>query len=132
TFMNSGRPLPGPLWLLGLGSALWLTGWGFIAAGVRRAPPVTDAPSEAKDAPLLPALSRYRAFHWGTLAAYGGGILGAEVAFILVHTGLAGPVGIAPPFAFAIALLVGFGAAFAAGFTGAANGGRLAVPEATV
>ncbi len=131
-FMNAGRPLPGPAWLLALGATLWLAGWVVIALGIRRSPPITDAPSEAKDAPLLPALARYTDFHWGTLAAYGGGILFAEVAFIIVHTGLAGPVGLAPVLAFVFALLVAFGVAFAAGFAGAANGGRLAVPEATV
>jgi lipoprotein-releasing system permease protein len=126
------RPLPGPTWLLAVGCGLWTAGWVLVALGVRRAPALDEPPSAATSAPLLPALARYVDFHWGTLAAYGGGILAAEILFILVHTGLAGPVGLPPPLAFAFALLVGFGMAFAAGFAGAANGGRLSVPEATV
>lgn len=122
----------GPVWMLWAGGASWLAGWGLIAAGIRRLDAPAEPPSAAVRAPLHPALAKYRDFHWGTLAAYGGGILLAELAFIVVHTGLAGPVGLAPPLAFAVALLTGFGAAFGAGFWGAANAGKLGVPEATI
>ncbi len=131
-FMHRDRPLPGPAWMLVVGGGLWLAGWAAVALGIRRAPPIDEPPSAAAQAPLLPSLARYVDFRWGTLAAYGGGILVAEIALVLLHTLLAGQLGVPPPGAFGIALLVSFGIAFLAGFTGAANAGRLSVPEATV
>ncbi|HEY0839855.1 MAG TPA: ABC transporter permease, partial [Vulgatibacter sp.] len=124
--------LPGTTWLLLGGSASWLAGWALVALGIRRAPPITDPPSPAVGAPLNPQLARYVDFYWGTVAAYGGGILLSELLLILVHTLLAGSLGVPPPGAFALALLVGFGIAFLAGFFGAANARRLSAPEATI
>jgi lipoprotein-releasing system permease protein len=125
-------PLPGNAYLLLGGAAAWLVGWSLLALGIRRAPPITDAPSPAVGAPLNPQLAGYKDFYWGTLAAYGGGILLAEILLVLVHTVLAGTLGVPPPGAFALALLLGFAVAFLAGFFGAANAGRLSAPEATI
>ncbi|HYX90790.1 MAG TPA: FtsX-like permease family protein, partial [Myxococcaceae bacterium] len=125
-------PLGGEGWMLLAGALSWLAGWALVASGIRRVPEEADPPSAAVGAPLHPALARYVDFYWGTLAAYGGGILAAEVALILVHTGLAGAIGVPPPLALAVALLTGFGVAFGAGFWGAANARRLSVPEATI
>ncbi|HZA13538.1 MAG TPA: ABC transporter permease, partial [Myxococcaceae bacterium] len=124
--------VPAEGWMLAAGAASWLAGWALVASGIRRAPEIAEPPSAAVGAPLHPRLARDVDFHWGTLAAYGGGILLAEIVLILVHTGLAGPLGLTPPLAFAVALLSGFGVAFGAGFWGAANAGRLSVPEATI
>ncbi len=127
-----GGAIPGTSWLLGAGVVGWLGGWALIALGVRRAPEITDGPSPAAGAPLNPSLARYVDFYWGTLAAYGGGILLAEILLILVHTLLTGSVGVPPSGAIALALLVGLGVAFLAGFIGAANARRLSAPEATI
>ncbi|MBX5484388.1 MAG: ABC transporter permease, partial [Myxococcaceae bacterium] len=92
-------------------------------------PPPTDNPLHS---PLHPALARYVDFYWGTLAAYGLGILAAEVAVILAHSLLAGRLGVAPPIAIALAGVLGVAIAFVSGFVGAANGRRLGSPEATI
>jgi lipoprotein-releasing system permease protein len=119
-----------PLQLLTSGGLLWLAGWAVIALGIRRTGPALEAVSEAKGAQLYPPLARYADFHWGTLLAYGGGILFSEIALILSQTALARVI--PPVSAFAVSLLVGFAVAFAAGFVGAWRAHRLSVPEATV
>jgi lipoprotein-releasing system permease protein len=124
--------LPGEAWMLLAGAVSWLAGWALVASGIRRTPEQAEPASPAVGAPLHPGLARYVDFYWGTLAAYGGGILAAEVALILVHTGLAGAIGVPPGLALAVALLTGFGVAFGAGFWGSANARRLSVPEATI
>ncbi len=74
-------------------------------------------------------------FHLGTLAAYGLGILGAELVLVLVQTALASAsrgVGWGPPAAFGVALTLAAGVAFLGGFLGAARSRKLSAPEATI
>ena len=129
--------------LFATGVALWALGWALIALGIRRTTASPSPPSEARGAALYPPLARYTDFYWGTLLAYGGGMLLAELTLILLHTALVAGVGrggaardgllrASPISAFAIALLAGFAVAFAAGFIGASRARRLSVPEATV
>ncbi|MCP3057177.1 ABC transporter permease [Myxococcus sp. K38C18041901] len=136
---------PGLLWA---GALAWLAGWGLIASGIRRAPESTEGPSPAAGAPLYPRLARYRDFYWSTLAAYGGGVLLAELVLILLQTVLSsgvpstdlssardaggGGLTLAPTGAFAIALVVAGMVAFISGFVGASRAQRLALPEATI
>jgi len=140
------QPLPiGGTQFLVAGVLVWLAGWGLIAAGIRRAPPSTEGPSPAAGAPLYPRLAGYRDFYWSTLAAYGGGILLAEIVLILLQTLLSSGVQVsetggasgsglqlAPPWAFAVSLLVACGIAFISGAIGAARARRLSLPEATI
>ena len=123
------------------GGLVWVAGWGLIAVGIQGAAIVPAAPSEAVGAKLYPRLARDRDFHWGTLAAYGGGILFAELAMIFLQTLLAGSAsgagdapasGFAPTVAFSIALMVGFAIAFAGGFLGASRARRMSTPESTI
>ncbi|QQR42746.1 ABC transporter permease [Myxococcus xanthus] len=139
-------PLPNTGVLLA-GTAVWLVGWGLIAAGIRRAPESTEGPSPAAGATLYPRLARYRDFYWSTLGAYGGGILLAEVVLILLQMVLSsggatnelagaakggGGLSLAPTGAFAIALMAGGMVAFISGFIGASRAQRLSLPEATI
>jgi lipoprotein-releasing system permease protein len=140
------QPLPiGGGQALLLGSLAWLGGWGLIAAGVRRAPASAEGPSPAAGATLYPRLAGYRDFYWSTLAAFGGGILLAELVLILLQTLLSSGVQLetgqasessglqlAPPWAFAVSLLVACGIAFFSGAIGAARAKRLSLPEATI
>jgi len=140
------QPLPIPSsHLLLLGTLIWLAGWGLIAAGIRRAPASTEGPSSAAGATLYPRLAGYRDFYWSTLAAYGGGVLLAELVLILLQTALSSGVQLetgqaaqssgmqlAPPWAFAVALLAACGVAFISGAIGAARSRRLSLPEATI
>ncbi|MBJ6759771.1 ABC transporter permease [Myxococcaceae bacterium JPH2] len=115
------------------GTAVWLAGWGIIAAGIRRLPESPGGPSPAAGATLYPRLARYRDFYWRTLAAYGGGFLLAEVVLILLQKGLSGGVlSLTPTGAFVIALLVSGMVTFLAGFLGASRAQRLSWPEATL
>ncbi|XXF80546.1 ABC transporter permease [Myxococcaceae bacterium GXIMD 01537] len=131
-----------------LGSLVWLAGWALIAAGTQRTPAVEEGPSPAASAPLYPRLARYRDFYWSTLGAYGGGILLAELVLILLQTFLSsgvatqfgaaakaakeGGLSMAPPTAFAVALIISSAVAFVSGFVGASRAQRLAIPEATI
>nr|WP_228531186.1 MULTISPECIES: ABC transporter permease [Myxococcaceae] len=138
-----GAHASGPLLL---GAAVWLAGWALVAAGIRRSHAPAEGPSAAAGAPLYPRLAQYRDFYWSTLASYGGGILLAELVFLLLQTFLATGVRfgelesnpreaglhLPPTGAFAIALAVSALIAFAAGFVGAARARRLSVPEATL
>jgi len=127
------------------GALVWLAGWGLMAAGIRRAPATVEGPSPAAGAPLYPRLAGYRDFYWSTLGAYGGGVLLAEVILILLQTLLSSGVQmdeagaasgsglqLAPPWAFAVALLVACSVAFVSGAIGAARARRLSLPEATI
>ncbi len=139
--------------LFAAGAVLWTVGWAVIALGIRRLPSMGAQPSEASGAPLYPPLARYTDFHWGTLLAYGGGILLSELILVLLHTALVGGMGFgaggqgtatsrwsagsglfraSPVSAFSISVLVAGAVAFAAGFVGASRARRLSVPEATV
>lgn len=133
--------------LLG-GTLVWLAGWGLIAAGIRRAPVSEEGLSPAAGAPLYPRLARYRDFYWSTLGAYGGGVLLAELALILLQTVLSsgvpstdlgsptqnagGGLSLPPTVAFAISLSVASLVAFVSGFIGASRAQRLSLPEATI
>jgi lipoprotein-releasing system permease protein len=131
------------LWLAGGG--LWILGWALIGLSIRYVAAPVEPPSPARGAPLYQRLARYRDFDWGTLLAYGGGVLASELALILSHTMLVTGVRygktlageprmlqVPPTAAFAISLLIGFAVAFASGFLGAARARRLASPEATL
>lgn len=121
-----------PAYLL-WGGALWLLGWGAIALGIRRRPSEAANGSQARGATLYPRLARYTDFNWGTLLAYGGGILASELTLILLHISLVGGRWqISPTTAFSISLVAAFIVSFAAGFAGASRAGRLSVPEATI
>ncbi|MBN1210615.1 MAG: ABC transporter permease [Myxococcaceae bacterium] len=138
-------PLSGTQYLVA-GALAWLGGWGLLAAGLRRAPAPTEGPSPAAGAPLYPRLAGYRDFYWSTLGAYGGGILLAEWALIQLQSLLSsgaqsvaqgeasGGSGLqlAPPWAFAVSLLVACSISFVAGAIGAARARRLSLPEATI
>lgn len=138
-------PFSGTQFLIA-GSVVWLLGWGLLAAGIRRAPTPAEGPSPAAGATLYPRLASYRDFYWSTLGAYGGGILLSELVLILLQTVLssgvqfvetgtqAGGSGfqLAPPWAFAIALLAACAVAFISGAIGAARAQRLSLPEATI
>src|SRR5262249_62052770 len=84
-----------PLFAAGVG--LWALGWALIALGIRRTTASASPPSEARGAALYPPLARYTDFHWGTLLAYGGGILLAALTLILLHTALVAGVGRSRP-----------------------------------
>ncbi|MBI3184939.1 MAG: ABC transporter permease [Myxococcales bacterium] len=135
------------IWLYaGPGLALWVAGWAALAFGIRRSDSESEPPSEAVGSKLYPRLQGYRDFYWSTLAAYGGGILLAELAVIFLHTLLVGadnePVGnlvsgerglgVPPLVAFSFALAVGSAIAFAGGFIGATRARRLSAPESTI
>jgi lipoprotein-releasing system permease protein len=142
--VNQPLPIGGSQALL-FGTLAWLGGWGLIAAGIRRAPASAEGPSPAAGATLYPRLAGYRDFYWSTLAAFGGGILLAELVLILLQTLLSSGVQLesgqasessglqlAPPWAFAVSLLVACGVAFISGAIGAARSRRLSLPEATI
>jgi lipoprotein-releasing system permease protein len=131
------------LWLAAGG--LWIVGWVLIGLSIHYIAAPGEAPSAARGAPLYQRLARYRDFNWGTLLAYGGGVLASELALILFHTmlvtgvhygkGSGGELRLfqaSPTVAFGISLLIGFAVAFASGFFGAARARRLATPEATL
>ncbi|MCY1031537.1 ABC transporter permease [Corallococcus sp. BB11-1] len=144
---NPVGAVAGPKMLVA-GTLVWLAGWGLVAAGIRRAPASTEGPSPAAGSTLYPRLARYRDFYWSTLGAYGGGILLAELVMLLLQTVLSsggaselggvtprdagGGASLPPTIAFAIALVVGAGVAFASGFVGASRAQRLSLPEATI
>ncbi|WP_225413777.1 FtsX-like permease family protein [Stigmatella hybrida] len=145
--LKEALPPPGGTQFLVAGMLAWLGGWGLLAAGIRRAPAAVEGPSAAAGAALYPRLANYRDFYWSTLGAYGGGVLLAELVLILLQTWLssggqlaeagadaAGGSGfqLAPPWAFAIALLVASGVAFLSGAIGSARARRLSLPEATI
>ena len=80
-----GAVAPQALWLLGPAAAAWLVGWALVAAGERSpGPRRSPASAEPRSGPPTPRRSLdWRDFHLGTLAAYGLGILGAELVLVL-------------------------------------------------
>jgi lipoprotein-releasing system permease protein len=143
--MLSGGGAGGADGALGLAMAAWAAAAGLLAFGVRTDGPLGPAPSAAAGARLHPRLGRYRDFHWSTLGAYGGGILGAELALVLLQTWCAGavsltgatvedggPLALSPIGAFAVSGTAAVGVAFVAGFLGAVRSKRLSIPELTV
>jgi len=143
--VSRGAIVPDGAWTrVWVGLALWLAGWALLAFSVQHTPEAVEAPSEAVGAPLVPRLARYRDFHWGTLAAYGFGILFAELALVFSYLLLIGQgqssavitsdgaTGLSPVWAFVISLAIGMAIAFAGGFFGASNAKRLSTPEATI
>lgn len=124
-----------------VGALLWVGGWVALAKALQPDAEVAWVDSPAKGKPLFPRLANSRDFHWGTLAAYGFGLLFAELVFLIAYlllvgksSGVGGAVtgGLAPVYAFAWAMLVAVGVAFGAGFLGAANARRLSIPELTI
>jgi lipoprotein-releasing system permease protein len=125
------------------GLVVWLMGWALLVVGLRSPALVAEAPSEAVQVPLNPRIAQYKDFHWGTLAAYGFGMLGASLAVVLAYTfliGLGAQAGqmdesqrvFTPVSAFLVSLALGCVVAFAGGYAGAANSKRLSIPEATL
>lgn len=138
-----GKPLGATpsegLWLLVPGVVAWTVGWGLIARALQASRAVVPAPSAAVGAPLYSKIAKAKDFSWDALAAYGFGVLLAEVAFILAYVLLVAPGagkptttgGLSPVWAFSVAFCVAVIVAFAGGFLGAAASKRLATPEAT-
>ena len=143
TLGMGGAAESGATQLIWGGLVVWLLSWGLIAFGFQAEAAVV-APAEPIKAPLYPRLASYREFHWGTLAAYGFGILLAELALVFAYlvlisfgAGVAATAedaqkSVTPVFAFVISLGLAAVIAFAGGFLGAANSKRLSVPEATI
>ena len=127
---------------LAFGVGGWCLGWVAVAASYTDEAKVERAPSPAVGKPLFPRLAQYQDFHWGTLAAYGLGILFSELIFIGLYTAIVGKgagttttevsTGLSPFSAFAVVLVVGVLIAFVGGFVGAANSKRFSIPEATM
>lgn len=135
---------PGVDVLLGAGAVVWLAGWGVVAAGLRHAPVEEGTVSPAAGAQLNARLAAERDFSFRTLLVYGGGILLAELAVVLLQTALSsgvqlrdaasrsGPFSLPPVGAFLVALGVGLLVTLLAGALGAARARRMAAPEATL
>lgn len=123
-----------------VGIALWVGGWAALAKGLQPDDVAAVVDSPAKGKALFPRLANSRDFHWGTLAAYGFGLLASELVFIGVYLVLVGKSsgtgavtgGLAPVYAFLWAFILSVLAAFSAGFLGAANAKRLSIPELTI
>ena len=128
-------------WHLVAGAAAWIVGWTILAFTLNEPKAVEKPPSPAVGKPLHPRLGDFVDFHWGTLAAYGFGILLSELAFIRVYLLIVGKGtvqggvvqdGLSPVLSFLIAIAIAIAIAFAGGFLGAANSKRLSTPEATI
>ncbi len=121
-----------------VGLSMWVAGLGFIAYGVRSQAPASSTQPSALT--LHPRIATYVDLHWGTLAAYGFGLLFAELGFVGTYLALVGkgatqaasPGGVSWVVAFLAASSVALVFAFAGGFLGAANSKRLSIPEATL
>lgn len=124
----------------GLGVALWVGGWVVLAKALQPEAVADFVDSPAKGKALFPRLANSRDFYWGTLAAYGFGLLLSELVFVGVYLSLVGKSsgtgavsgGLAPVYAFLWAFVAAFLVAFGAGFGGAANARRLSIPELTI
>jgi lipoprotein-releasing system permease protein len=126
---------PHALWLLGPAAAAWLIGWALVALGSVPRPDAEPVAAEPSGTAHTSPLVGWRDFDLGTLAAYGVGILGAELVLVLVQTALASAsrgVGWGPPAAFGVALTLAAVVAFLGGFVGAARSRKLSAPEATI
>lgn len=127
-------------WTVFGGTAAWLVGWGLWAKAAQGAQASQTIDSPAKGKPLFPRLANWVDFHWGTLAAYGFGLLFSELSFIGLYLLMVGKVsgagvithGLPPVYAFLWALMAALVLAFGAGFLGAANARRLSIPELTI
>lgn len=126
---------------LGLGLTGWCLGWALLSMSYSRVVKDEPALSAAVEAPLYPGLARYQDFHWGTLAAYGLGILFAQLTFIVAYTVMVGKgvasgdeatSGLSPVSAFVAAFTLAMAFAFAGGFLGAVNSKRLSTPEVSI
>jgi lipoprotein-releasing system permease protein len=124
-----------------VGALLWMAGWILVALFVQRAAVKEQVPSAAVGKPLHPKIAEFVDFHWGTLAAYGFGLVLAELAFIGLYSVLVvkggaqspdGQNGLGPVHAFVWAIFVALALAFAGGFLGSAHSRRLSTPEATL
>jgi lipoprotein-releasing system permease protein len=118
------------LWLLAPAGAAWLVALGSLPR-TDREPSATEPVTQGATSPL----AGWRDFHLGTLAAYGVGILGAELVLVLIQTALASAsrgVGWGPPAAFGVALTAAAVVAFLGGFVGASRSHKLSAPEATI
>lgn len=136
--LDAHRSGPALVWA---GLLALVLGLALVGAAFSMARPALPVPSAAAGAPLAPRLAKYQAFHWGTLAAYGFGMLFAELGVIFCYLWIfalgnaaesEAAQAISPVTAFLIALAVGGAIAFLGGFFGAANSKRLSVPEATL
>ncbi len=127
------------LWLLGPGVVAWTVGWALLAKALQGDQKPVRPPSAAVGAPLYSKLAKAKDFYWDALAAYGFGVLLAEVGFVLVYVALVAPGagkpnaagGLSPVWAFSVAFSAAVVVAFIGGFLGAASSKRLATPEAT-
>jgi lipoprotein-releasing system permease protein len=126
---------------LGLGAVLWVAGWVLLALALQGPRAEAGARSPAAGSRLHPRMGHEVDLHWGTLTAYGFGILLAELAFIGVYLLLVGKGsaqgsvvegGLSPVAAFVWSLSLATAVAFGGGFLGAANSRRLSTPEATI
>jgi lipoprotein-releasing system permease protein len=128
---RTAAPSPA-VWLLGPAAAAWLVGWALVALGGVRKTGSEPARAEQTGSGLWSPLAGWRDFHLGTLAAYGVGILGAELVLVLLQTALASAsrgVGWGPPAAFGVALTAAAAVAFLGGFVGAARARKLSAPR---
>jgi lipoprotein-releasing system permease protein len=126
--------------VVGVGVLLWVGGWLVLARALQPDAELAFVDSPAKGKALFPRLANSRDFHWGTLAAYGFGLLLSELVFIGAYLLLVGKAtgagavtgGLAPVYAFLWAGIASLVVAFGAGFIGAANAKRLSIPELTI
>lgn len=126
--------------VVGLGAVLWVAGWAVLTKALQPEAELAFVDSPAKGKALFPRLANSRDFHWGTLAAYGFGLLLSELVFIGAYLLLVGKAsgtgavtgGLAPVYAFLWAFIASFLVAFGSGFLGAANAKRLSIPELTI
>ncbi len=126
---------------LGAGLAGWCIGWALLAMSYTGTQRAESAPSPAVGRPLFSRLAQYQDFHWGTLAAYGLGVLFAQLVFIGAYTAMVGKgastglsvqSGLGPIPAFVWSFGLAMAIVFGGGFLGAANSKRLSTPEATM
>ncbi len=129
-----------------LGLSFWAVGCACVSRSLDRGSiaGATATPSPAVGKPLYARLKTSLDFHWGTLAAYGFGILLSEFAFIVVYLVLVSRSGgktiegddvkngLSPVWAFVLSFGVSLTVAFLGGVLGAVNSKRLSTPEATM
>jgi lipoprotein-releasing system permease protein len=122
-----------------VGLVCWAAGWGTFALTLK-GPTGPTIERNTSTGPLHPRHATFVDFHWGTLAAYGFGVLLAQLGFIGLYLVLVGrgsvqggevADGLSPVAAFVGAFAFAMAVAFAGGFLGAANSKRLSTPEAT-
>jgi len=125
------------------GLLVWIVGWALLVVALRKPAVAAEPVGDEVNAPLYPRVADHRDFHWGTLGAYGFGMLGSGLAVVFGYTiliGLGGAAGqldesqrvFTPVTAFLVALILGCTTAFFGGYFGSANSKRLSTPEATI